>query len=192
MPRSQGSLNSKVCACHDRNEAGEYEHRGQIPKAELFRGEITRGSTQSEREEDRQPVEGLTTSINNGVDGQRLLNQVPHREDQCEHNGKYEGSRLQGNPELVCQVVGDQGADNTKENNGEPVNGWDVFAHLKLKEQNNGKQRAHNERCSGQPKMKRCIQIIRCSLTYRSTEDLDDPEINGDFRDLVEHLPGLE
>ena len=81
-----------------------------------------------------QPVESLTASRNNGVDGQRLLDHIPRRECQHQQNGKYDGSRLQRNTEVVCQVVGNQGANNTKENNCEPVDRWDVLSLLKLKE----------------------------------------------------------
>lgn len=130
-----GSLQS-IVGNGGNGDTTEYEDRIQIPKAKLFGRKVAGGRTQGEGKQDSQPVKGLAAGRNNGVDRQCLLQRIPYRKGQREKDRKCDGRRRQRNAELVCQVVGDQGTNDTDQNDGEPVNGRDVFSRLELKKDN--------------------------------------------------------
>ena len=90
------------------------------PQRELSR-KVARCGTERECEENGQPIEGLTARRENGMNGERLFNRIPNREDCPEHNGEYDGCRLQGHAEIIRQIVSNQRAYHADENDCRPV-----------------------------------------------------------------------
>lgn len=122
------------------------------------------------------------------MDGERALARVPA--DEGEGQGDREDRRrdLQGNAEVVGEIVADQCADHADQHDGEPVQARHVGAGPELEEQCDHEQGAHDQGRVGQPEAEIGVEEIGRGFPHRGAEDFDDPEVEGDLGDLVHQL----
>src|SRR5207244_12625865 len=85
--------------CHD-------DSRYQVTEPEHLGHEITGCRAEREGEENRKPVERFSPSGGDGMDGERLLGQVPHEEGESEKNAEDQGARFEWQADTVREVVG--------------------------------------------------------------------------------------
>src|SRR4029077_5931193 len=89
----------------DRDRAGEDPDRKQVAEFESLRHEVAGRGAEGEGEEDRQPVEGLASGGDDGVDREGPLAPVPGPEDAGEDEAEGDRLRLQWGAAGVGQVV---------------------------------------------------------------------------------------
>src|SRR5262249_53220762 len=75
------------------------------------------------------------------------------------------------------------------QDDGEPVDAWYVLPRPELGNKNRQQQRAHRVRGVGEAEAERLVEVVGRGLPNRGAKNLDDPEVDGDFGDLVQHLP---
>src|SRR6185312_3017229 len=82
-------------------------------------------------------------------------------------------------------------ADDADQHDPEPIDACDVAAHPKLKYERCDEECGGDERRVRQTEPDVPGEIVRSRLTHGRAQDLDEPEVEGDFRNLVEHLAKL-
>jgi hypothetical protein len=115
---------------------------------------------------------------------------VPDRERRRQGHGEDGGGDGQRHPEVVDEVVGGERADDADEDDGRPVDGRDVAPGPELEEQRRGQPHAHHQRGAGQPQADVAVEEVGGGLAHGGRQDLDDPEEERDFWNLVEHASG--
>src|SRR5439155_1407983 len=73
---------------------------------------------------------------------------------------------------------------------GQPIDPRYVAALGKLDEKRNGKQACHQETRNGRSEADMDSEVVRACLADRRRHDLDHPEDDSDFRNLVQHAAG--
>src|SRR5205085_11084858 len=93
---------------------------------------------------------------------------------------------------VVAEVVGEEGADDADQDDCEPVDARDVLVLAKLDDEHAYEQDAHDHGGAVEAEAELVVQEVSERLADGGAEDLDDPEVEGDLGDLVEHLPATE
>ena len=172
-----------------RDDPAEDQDRQGVADAELLGDEIAGRGAEGEREEDRQPVEGLAARRHDRVDRQRAFHGVPDGEHAREDRGEDRRARREGHVVRVGHVVGDQRAEDADDHDHRPVHDRDIAPKTELDEQEHGEQRPGDVRGVREPEAEIDVQVVRGGLADGGAHDLDHPEPEGDLGNLVEHRP---
>ena len=73
---------------------------------------------------------------------------------------------------------------------GEPVHRRYVLPQPELNGHHHDQRSGEQERRVREPDAQRLVDVVGETLTDRGAQHLDDPEVDRDFRDLVQHLAG--
>ena len=172
-----------------RDDPAEDQDRQGVADAELLGDEIAGCGAEREREEDRQPVEGLAARRHDRVDRQRPLHGVPDGEHDREDHGEDRGARHERHALGVGHVVGDQRAEDADDDDHRPVHDRHIAPKTELHEQEHGEQRSGDVGGVREPEAEIDVQVVRGGLADGGAHDLDHPEPEGDLGNLVEHRP---
>jgi hypothetical protein len=173
----------------DPDGPAEDEDRQRVADVEPLGDQVAGRGAQREREEDRQPVEGLAARRHDRVDRERPFDGVPDGEHEREDAGEDRRARREGHVARVGQVVGDERAEHADHDDDRPVHDRHVSPETELDEQEHGEQRSGDVRRVGEPEAEVDVQVVRGGLADGGAHDLDHPEPEGDLGDLVEHRP---
>jgi hypothetical protein len=111
------------------------------------------------------------------VDGERLLGQVPEREDGGQRNGEERSRHEVGDAQPDMQDVCCHSAEDSDHGHSEPVDPWHIAARRELQ-----RERTHQ---SDAPQGNRnhwrqpVHEVVRARLTHPGGQPLGDPEGDG-------------
>ena len=122
------------------------------------------------------------------MDRQRALDRVPDPEHDGEDRRENRRARRQRHVVQVAHVVRDQRAEDADDHHHGPVGGREIPAQAELHEQQHGQNGAGDVRGVDEAEAEVVVHVVGSGLADRGAHDLDDPEEEGDLRDLVQHL----
>ena len=82
--------------------------------------------------------------------------------------------------QLIREIICHECSEDTYQNDRDPVDTWRILLSAKLEKKSNQEGDPHHYRGSDEPKIQSDIEKVRKSLSRSSTENLDDPEVEGD------------
>ena len=122
------------------------------------------------------------------MDRQRPLDGEPAGEDGRQDDREDDRARGQRHVVVVGHVVGDERAEHADDHHDRPVDARHVAAQPELGGEQDDEQCTGDVRRLRQPEAEVVVEVVGGCLADRGAHDLDDPEEDRDFRDLVEHL----
>ena len=157
-----------------------------VAQAQRLGHEVTGCGAESEGHQDREPVERLAAGRDDRVDRQGALGAVPGYEHRCQGDPEDHRAEQQWHPEVVGQIVGDQRPEHADQRDRGPVQAGHVRGRAHLQGQDDRQQHPGHDRGPGEPKAEVGVEEVCGRLADRCAQDLDQPEVDRDFRDLVE------
>jgi len=179
-------------AGHCRDHAREDQRGRPVAHVEPLRRQVARCRAQCEREQNRQPVERFAAGRVDRVDGKGSLARIPRRENRGKRDREDNGRRDERYACVVREVVGDLRTHDADQDDTEPVDSRDVLRRPELEDECGDQQRNRDERRLGQAEVEIPGEVVGGSLTDRRAQDLDHPEVDRDFWNLVQHLPAAQ
>ena len=171
----------------DGDRAAEQQRRPPEADREALGHVVAGGGAQGEGEQDRQPVEALAPGRDDRVDRERSLAGEPGREGGGERDREEDRRGPQRDAEVVDEVVGDLGADHADQHDRRPVETGDVPLRAELGDEHRDEDGAGDVGRVRQAPAQVRVQVVRGGLADGRAEDLDDPEVERDLGDLVQH-----
>ena len=166
------------------NEQDREHHPGrEIAKTHRARGHVASGRAKSESGHHRGPVEQFAAGGVDAVDRQGLLARKPGREDDGESGGEEDRRHGIRDAESNVHHVGPHRAEHRHHGDRQPVERRHVAAHQQL--QRHRHRQADGSENDGDYRIDLEDQEVRGGLAHRGGQELDHPEQQGDFRNLL-------
>ncbi len=165
------------------------DSRHQVADPEHLGHEIAGCRTERESDENRKPVERFSSSGEDGMNGERLLGQVPHEEGENKKNAEDQSTCFEWHAGTVREIVSHQCAEDAHERYRQPVFARYVPMRPELEDQSDDEQGACDDGRTGQAKVQVDVEEVGGGFTNCRAEHFDDPEVDGNFWDFAEELP---
>lgn len=159
----------------------EENSRPQVAQAERCSGEVAQRRAQSERGEDRGPIEGFASLRRDAVNGERPFAAVPKRKDGSEDDGPQHCRPGVRDVYVEVEEVCDAGAEGGDRVRQKPVRERSIAASSELPHESNGK---HRDLDSAAFDVAEVLQVVGGCLTAGGSENLHHPEEQDDLRNL--------
>ena len=168
------------------DQSGKHQGSPFETKACVIGREIAQSGTERIGNEDREPVEEFIRPRRNVLDRDTAGREAPNRQDREDraqkHHGRLDVSQASGAIEVIRGRCADRGC----RDDYSPISGRMITPRPKLRGECDGKEGKKNGAAYGVAEIQRHRQSVSAGLSYSGSEDLDDPEGEGDGRNFAQ------